>query len=130
MNCSSFLFHFLDASLLTHDTLLCIVLCVDQKKMKMMMIICPKAGLLAFVPPGDEVSEVVSRFLPRRQLWSRNLSKIATQWLEVDSNLRPFSCKTQNIPLHHPVQIKDRLINKMLHKILTHHTDRYTLTLN
>jgi len=29
------------------------------------------------------------------------LSKVATQWLEVDSNLRPSGCKAQNIPLHH-----------------------------
>ena len=29
---------------------------------------CPKAGSLAFTPPGDEMSEVVSRCLPHRQL--------------------------------------------------------------
>jgi len=27
----------------------------------------PKAGSLAFTPPGDEISEVVSRCLPHRQ---------------------------------------------------------------
>src|SRR6218665_920683 len=49
------------------------------------------------------MSEVVSRFLPHRQLWASNLYKVAAQWLEVDSNLRPSGCKAQNIPLHHRV---------------------------
>src|SRR6218665_1566434 len=31
----------------------------------MMMILCPKAGSLAFTPPGDEMSEVVSCCLPQ-----------------------------------------------------------------
>jgi len=69
--------------------------------MMTMMVLCPKAGLLAFMPLGDELSEVVSRCLSHRQLWVSNLSKVATQWLEVFSNLRQFSCKAQNIPLHH-----------------------------
>jgi|SRR6218665_1092080 len=30
----------------------------------MMMVLCQKAGSLAFTPPGDEMSEVVSRCLP------------------------------------------------------------------
>src|SRR6218665_1877352 len=30
-----------------------------------------------------------------------NLSKVATQWLEVDSNLQPSGYKAQDIPLHH-----------------------------
>jgi len=38
----------------------------------MMMGLNPKAGSLAFTPPGDEMSEVVSRCLPLRQLWVRN----------------------------------------------------------
>ena len=71
--------------------------------MMMMMttttVLCPKAGSLAFTPSRDKMSEVVSSCLPHRQLWLINLSKVATQWLEVDSNLRPSSCKTQNIPL-------------------------------
>src|SRR6218665_2386820 len=71
--------------------------------MLMMMILCPKAGSLAFMPPGDEMSEVVSRCLPHRQLWVSNLSQVATQRLEVDSNPRPFGCKAKNIPLHHRV---------------------------
>src|SRR6218665_1097488 len=71
--------------------------------MMMMMVLCPKAGSLAFTPPGDEMSEVVSRCLPHRQLWVSNLSKVATQWREVDSNPRPFGCKAQNLPLHHGV---------------------------
>ena len=41
-----------------------------------MMVLCPKAGSLAFTPPGDEMSEVVSRCLPHRQLWVSNLSKV------------------------------------------------------
>ena len=55
-----------------------------------MTVLCPKAGLLAFTPPGGETSEVVSRGLPHRQLWVSNLSKVATHWLEVDSNLQPL----------------------------------------
>src|SRR6218665_219414 len=71
--------------------------------MLLMMVLCRKAGSLAFTPPGDEMSEVVSRCLPHRQLWVSNLSKVATQWREVDSNLRPFGCNAQNLPLHHGV---------------------------
>ena len=51
------------------------------------------------------MSEVVSQCLPHRQLWVSNLSKAATQWLGVDSNLRPSSCKVQNLPLHHRVPV-------------------------
>ena len=61
----------------------------------MMMVLCSKAC----TPPGNEMSEVVSRCLPHRQLWVSNLSKVAMQWLEVDSNLRPSGCKAHNIPL-------------------------------
>src|SRR6218665_1523314 len=71
----------------------------------MMMVLYLNAGLLAFTPPGDEMSEVVSRCLPHRQLWVSNLSNVATQWLEVDSNLRPSGCKAQNIPLHHRIPL-------------------------
>src|SRR6218665_258534 len=55
----------------------------------MMMVLCPKAGSLAVTPPGDEMSEVISRCLPHRQLWVSKLSNVVTQWLEVDSNLQP-----------------------------------------
>src|SRR6218665_3672133 len=58
----------------------------------------PKAGSLAFTPPGDGVSEVVSFCLPHRQLWMSNLSMVASQWLEVDSNRRPSGYKAQNMP--------------------------------
>src|SRR6218665_2156754 len=75
--------------------------------MMMMMILCPKAGSLGFTPPGDEMSEVVSRCLPHRQLWVSNLSKVATRWHEVDSNPRPFGCKAQNIPLHHGIPLNN-----------------------
>jgi len=51
---------------------------------RMMMILCPNAGSLGFTPPGDKMSEVASRFLPHRQLWVSKLSKVDTQWLEVD----------------------------------------------
>ena len=68
----------------------------------MMMVL--KAGLLAFTNAGDEMSEVVSRCLPRIQLWVSNLSKVATQCRGVDSNLRSFGYKAQNIPIHHRVQ--------------------------
>jgi len=48
------------------------------------------------------MGEVVFRCLPRRQLWVRNLSKVAMQWLDVASNLRLSGCKAQNIPIQHP----------------------------
>jgi len=70
--------------------------------MMMIMILGPNEDSLAFTPPGDEMSEVVSRCLPHRQLWVRNLSKIAMQRLEVNSNC---GYKAQNIPLHHHVSI-------------------------
>jgi len=52
---------------------------------------------------ANKMNEVVSRCLPHRQLWVSNLSKVATQWLEVDSNLWPTGCKAQNILTHHRV---------------------------
>jgi len=52
-----------------------------------MMVLFPKAGSLAFTPPGNEMNEVLSRYF-HRQLWVRNLSKVAMQWLEVDSIAR------------------------------------------
>ena len=54
----------------------------------MMMVLCPNQVLYLLRHPGDEMSEVVSRCLPHRQLWVSNLSNVATLWLEVDSNLR------------------------------------------
>ena len=59
--------------------------------------------IFAFTPAVEEVSEVVSRSHRHRQLWASNLSKVAMQWLEVDSNPRPFGCMGQNTPLHHRV---------------------------
>src|SRR6218665_53728 len=47
------------------------------------------------------MSEAVSRCLPHRQLWVSNLSKVATQRLEVGSSPRPSGFKAQNKPLHH-----------------------------
>jgi len=44
----------------------------------MMMVLCLKAGSLAFTPPGDEISEVVSRCLRHRQIRVSNLSKVVT----------------------------------------------------
>jgi len=75
-----------------------------------MVVLCPKAGSLAFTPPGDEMSEVVSRCLPHRQLWVRNLTKVATQWHEVDSNLWSYGCKVQNMPLH----LHEKIINSLI----------------
>ena len=80
--------------------------------MMMIMILGPNEDSLAFTPPGDEMSEVVSRRLPHRQLWVRNLSKVATQWFELDSNLQHSGYKAQNIPLHHRVQITINITNK------------------
>ena len=88
----------------------------------MLMVQCPKAGSLAFAPPGDEMSEVVSCCL---QLWVSNLSKVTMQWPGVDSNLRPFGCKEQNIPLllRIPITIKSTMssqttLKKHFHAIL------------
>src|SRR6218665_1241904 len=64
-------------------------------------VLCPKAGSLAFMPPWDEMSELVSRCLLHRQLWVSNLSKVATQWSEVDSNPRLSGCKAQTIPIQY-----------------------------
>ena len=75
--------------------------------MMMMMVLCPQAGSLAFTPPGDEMREVASHCLLPRQLWVSNLSKVAMQWREVDSNPRTSGCKAQNIPLHHCVPCVD-----------------------
>ena len=75
-----------------------------------MMSSSSKAVTLAFMPPGDEMSEVVSLCLPHKELWVSNLSRVATQWLEVDSNLRPSGYKAQNIPLHHHVPNMDYLV--------------------
>src|SRR6218665_2743749 len=82
--------------------------------MMMMMVLCPKAGSLPFTPPGDEMSEVIFRCLTHRQLWVSNLSKVATQWREVDSIPRPFGCKAQNLPLHHGVPHYSNFIHKYL----------------
>jgi len=43
----------------------------------MMMVLCLKAGSLAFIMPnGDEMSEVVSHCLSHKQLWVSNFSKV------------------------------------------------------
>jgi len=41
---------------------------VMMMMLRVMMVLCPKPGSLAFTPPGDEMSEVVSHCLPHRQL--------------------------------------------------------------
>ena len=41
--------------------------------MMMMVVLCPKAGSLAFTPPGDEMSEVVSCCLPHRIIMGEQL---------------------------------------------------------
>ena len=46
--------------------------------MMMMMVLCSKAGPLAFTPPGDEMSDIVSRCLLHKQLQVSNLSNVAT----------------------------------------------------
>src|SRR6218665_1502995 len=55
----------------------------------MMMVLCPKAGSLAFTPPGDEMSEVVSRCLIYRQLWVSYLSKVPTHRAAADNLWAP-----------------------------------------
>ena len=45
----------------------CVSICLIVS-IQMMMALCPKAGLLAFTSLEDEMSEVVSRCLPHRQL--------------------------------------------------------------
>ena len=49
------------------------------------------------------MSQMVSRCLPHNQLSVSNLSKVVTQWLEVDSNIQLLGYKAQNISLHHCV---------------------------
>src|SRR6218665_4001963 len=84
------------------------------------MVFYPKAGSLAFTSPRDEMSEVVSRCLPHRQLRVSSLSKVATQWLEVDWNQQPPGCKAQNIPLHHRVPFPFTVGGtKIMYKYLT-----------
>ena len=84
------------AFMLGHNMLLAQVLVMMMIMMMMMMVLCPKAGSLDVTQPGDEMSEVVSHCLPHRQWWVSNLSKVATQWLEVDSNRHSFGCKAEN----------------------------------
>src|SRR6218665_1893127 len=62
------------------------------------------------------MGEVAFRCLPHRQLWMSNLSKVATQWFEVYSNLLPSGCEAQNIGLllHHRVP---RLLRSVLQSI-------------
>jgi len=59
--------------------------------MMMMMMI------LSFAQPGNEMAEVVSRCLLHRPLCMgarmSNLSKVAMQWLQTDSNLRQSGYK-------------------------------------
>src|SRR6218665_1970467 len=59
--------------------------------MMTMMVLCPKAGSLAFTPPGNEMSEVVSRCLPHRQL-----SKVAT-WLAARTGFEPATVRSTGI---------------------------------
>src|SRR6218665_1698004 len=83
---------------------------------------------ISFTSPGDETSEVVSRCLPHRQLWVSNLSKVATQWLEVDSNPRLFGCKAQNnrkvagkyvcLRVHYGLQHIGKCIHSCVHTCL------------
>ena len=77
-----------------------VVPCISKM---MMMSSLAKGGSIGFMPSGDDMSEVVSRCLPHRQLWVSNLSRVAMQWLEVDSNLQPSGCKAQNTPLHNRI---------------------------
>src|SRR6218665_371460 len=59
--------------------------------MMMMMVLCSKAGSLAFMTPRDVMNEVVSHCHPHRQLWASNLSNVATQRCEVHSNQHPVT---------------------------------------
>jgi len=95
---------------ISHSWMMLLFMCIANV---LMMVFCPKAGSLAFMPPEDEMSEVVSRCLPQRQLWVSNLSKVAKQWLEVDLILRPSGYKAQNIPLHHLI-CDLRIVNKVV----------------
>src|SRR6218665_388099 len=54
------------------------------RSMMIMMVLCPKAGSLAFMPLGNETSEVACHCLSHRQLWVSNLSKVATWWPELE----------------------------------------------
>ena len=50
----------------------------------LMMVLCPKGGSLAFTPPGDEMSEVVSRCVPHRQLWVHSNPKCEPEVFTVE----------------------------------------------
>jgi len=67
--------------------------------MMMMMVLCQKAGSLAFTPPGDEMTEVVSRCLPHRQLWVSNLSKVSSEEVLKLSFMGIFSYCFSNLEL-------------------------------
>src|SRR6218665_2674925 len=97
----------------------------------MRMVLCPNAGSLGFTPAGDEMAEVVSCCLPRRQLlWMSNLSKVATQWLEVFSNLRPSGYKAQNIINTSPRPTYCIVLQCIiLHRPTVLHTDFYVAPL-
>jgi len=80
---------------------LCITQCTYWTPLRTTMVLCPTVDSLAFTPPDDEMSEMVYRCVSHSQLWMNNLSKVATQWLEVDSNLRPSGYKAQNTTASH-----------------------------
>src|ERR1700733_4523860 len=51
---------------------------------------CSRRQVLWLTPPGDEMSEVVSRCLPHRQLCASNLSMVVMHRPKWGSILRPF----------------------------------------
>src|SRR6218665_3377114 len=65
------------------------------------------------------MSQMVSRFLPHNQLSVSNLSKVVTQWLEVDSNIQLLGYKAQNISLHHCVLYTEAAETYLIKIIIT-----------
>src|SRR6218665_3371645 len=82
-----------------------------------MMVLCPKAGSLAFTPPGDEMREVLSCCHTHRKLWVSNLSKVATQLLEVD--IEPATLQLQSTQ-HTPTSLHPILYGLTIQKSRTY----------
>jgi len=68
-----------------------------------MMVLCPKAGSLAFTSPGDEMSEVPSSQTVMGEQLVKGCYTVA--WGRLRSNLQLYGYKAQNIPLYHRVPV-------------------------
>src|SRR5688572_3663471 len=81
------------------NTALCMYVC-----MYVCMITCysaPSRFLLRGAPDYSADTESEFHAEAHEQLRVKDLSRVPTRRLEVDSNPQPFGCKAPNIPLHH-----------------------------